>query len=951
VKYIKNIIFFTLLFFSYHSIATHIRAGEVVAKKISTLRYEFTFFGYRDQDGVIFTNGRFDFGDGNFAGDGTDIAIPWDQSKIVVLGNGVERWEFTLFHTYQAPNNYLVSYSEQNRNDNILNIPNLTPFYVETLVVIDALIPNSTPFFTVPPIDQGVVGFRFEHNPGAFDPDGDSLSYFLTTPKMSRNSETPNYRVLNEPSYYENFSTGNQAGDEPPTLSIDPTNGTLVWDSPGGILIPPLENREYNVAFVVEEWRKINGEWFKLGFVTRDMQIIIWNFDNEPPEIEVPNDTCVVAGAHITGVITSIDPDGDPVKLEAFGGPFEVNPPFATFTPSPPAFQESPALLVFDWTTACGQVRERPYEVQIKATDDPTIPMIGNAPGSANFETWRITVVGPQPTGLAVNAVAGRSVQLDWEDYSCPNADFMQVWRRVGEFAIDAKCNPGVPENAGFELVDVLDIGVTSYLDTNNGIGLAAGSKYCYRLVATFPGPAGGLSLASEEACDSLTINVPLITNVDIKSTSEMTGQIDLRWTPPIEIDVTQFPPNYSYSVLRTEGKGPEGSFMPIALNQADTFLLDVGLNTENLSFAYKIVLHDNGGVPIDTSAVASSIRLEPTPEVGTIKLNWSGNTPWSISTQESPYHFIYRDNVDNADLSAIRLIDSVEVTMDGLTYLDDGRFNGVNLDEEIEYCYWISTRGSYGNALIFSPLINNSQIICAQPNDTIPPCTPVTIAFDTSAPFSCEINSSDQSCDFNDYQNRLFWSQDAELACGDDINKYRIYFSRSGKKETFLLLSETQDLFFVHDGLSSYAGCYMITSVDRSGNESQFSEVFCNDNCPQFLLPNVFTPNGDGVNDLFRPFYSGNRIGKEITGFSNTSCPRFVRSLDFKVFNRAGTTVFEFNSVENENDFLINWDGTTNGGRALPSGAYFYSAEVMFARLNPEDAVEVYSGWVQIMR
>ncbi|MEP1096017.1 MAG: gliding motility-associated C-terminal domain-containing protein, partial [Cyclobacteriaceae bacterium] len=219
--------------------ATHIRAGEVVAKKISALTYEFTFFGYRDQDGVIFGNGRFDFGDGAFAGDGTDREIPWDQSRIVFLGNGVERWEFSLTHTYQAPNNYLVSYTEENRNDNILNIPNLTPFHVETLVVIDALIPNSTPFFTVPPIDQGVVGFRFEHNPGAFDPDGDSLSYFFTIPKMSKTSETPNYRSLVDPSFYEgNFSTGNQVGDGPPSLILDPGNGTLVWDSPGGAGIP-----------------------------------------------------------------------------------------------------------------------------------------------------------------------------------------------------------------------------------------------------------------------------------------------------------------------------------------------------------------------------------------------------------------------------------------------------------------------------------------------------------------------------------------------------------------------------------------------------------------------------------------------------------------------------------------------------------------------------------------
>ena len=40
--------------------ATHIRAGEVVAKRVSGLTYQFTFIGYRDADGVPFGNGTFD---------------------------------------------------------------------------------------------------------------------------------------------------------------------------------------------------------------------------------------------------------------------------------------------------------------------------------------------------------------------------------------------------------------------------------------------------------------------------------------------------------------------------------------------------------------------------------------------------------------------------------------------------------------------------------------------------------------------------------------------------------------------------------------------------------------------------------------------------------------------------------------------------------------------------
>lgn len=947
----------TLLVFFVDSMATHIRAGEVIARRVdnSSLQYAFTFFGYRDQEGVQFGQGRFDFGDGSVWGDIPEEQIPWDLNRIVDLGNGVERWEFTLFHTYEAANNYLVSYSEDFRNADIQNITGSinTSFHVETLIVIDPLIgENNTPIFTVPPIDQGVVGFRFEHNPGAFDPDGDSLSYYFTIPQKGNNQDVDGYRTLIDPSFYVDFTTGNQANDGIPTLVLDPVSGTMVWDAPGGLNIPPLENREFNVAFVVEEWRIINGEAVPLGFVTRDMQIIIWNFDNEPPTIEVPPDTCVIAGDVIFDTIVGVDPDGDPVKLEAFGGPFEVNPPIATFTPSnPPIFQDNPATLNFEWETVCGHIRTRPYDVQFKATDNPTIPMIDNAPGSVNFETWRITVVGPAPTGLMADAVAGGSMQLDWDDYSCPNADSIQVWRRVGEFEFDPTCEPGIPENSGYELVDVVRASQTSFLDDNSGLGLSPASKYCYRLVATFPGTTGGLSIASEEACDSLAIVVPIITNVDIRSTSETEGEVRVQWTPPYEIDQVLFPPDYSYSVLRTEGEGPGGTFEVLSTSQADTFFVDTGLNTDDLSYAYKIAFADRFGNPVDTSVVASSIRLEPTPQVGAIRLNWDGNTPWSIIDQEFPYHYVYRDNVLTNFLDSLVLVDSVDVTVGGLSYIDDGRFNDVDLEETIEYCYRVVTQGSYGNDLIPSPLINGAQITCTQPNDTIPPCTPVAINFDSSGPFSCENNNLTMGCDFNDYQNRLVWTPDDEAVCGDDIQKYRVYFSPDGDLEPFVLLSETEETSYIHAGLSSYAGCYQITAVDRSGNESQISETFCNDNCPNFLMPNVFSPNGDGVNDFLTPFYSGELIGRTIDGFSNLDCPRFVKDIQFTVFNRAGASIFTYDSFENENNFLINWDGRTASGGDVPEGAYFYTAEVTFERLNPEDELEVYNGWVQIIR
>ncbi|MEP0987768.1 gliding motility-associated C-terminal domain-containing protein [Ekhidna sp.] len=934
--------FLRFLFFSFLSFAaiiahaTHIRAGEVIAKRVSGLTYEFTFIGYRDVEGVPFGNGVFDFGDGTTFG-GENEAIPW--GNIEDLGNGVEKWEFTLTHTYSGSANYLVSYQEDFRNANIQNMSGSvnTSFYVETLIIIDPLIVNSTPFFTVPPIDQGVVGGIFEHNPGAFDPDGDSLSYFFTTPKLSEGQDVNGYQSLISESFYDNFNEGNQAKDGPPTLTIDPVTGTLVWDAPGGATIPDKENREFNVAFVVEEWRRINGQLIRLGFVTRDMQIIIWNYDNEPPELEIPEDTCVVAGETLTGIITGTDPDGDPVKIEAFGGPFQISPS-ATVDPDPAEFQGPPSILNFEWSPSCEQVRAAPYEVQFKAEDDPSIVGVPNPPGQVNFETWRITVLGPPPTGLNATTQTGRRIALNWDPYSCTNADSMQVWRRVGEFSFDPTCNPGIPENSGYELIETLAASQTSYVDTNGSIGLSPGSKYCYRLVATYPLPAGGISLASEEACDSLLIDVPVITKVDVLETSETVGEIEINWTEPIQKSPTFGP--FQYEVLRKEGTQAGGTYVSINGPSSNLSFIDTGINTEDISYSYKIVLHDNTNQPVDTSQQASSVWLQPKPLVGAIRLNWDANVPWSNNSQKFPYHYIWRDNVDNSDLADIQLIDSVVVSMDGLSYLDDGRFNGITLDEEVEYCYFVTTYGTYDNDLLPEPLINNSQIICAQPNDTIPPCAPISIQFNSS--FDCEVQASCQSSSGNsgvDLVNAFSWDYDRDITCDDDIEFFRVYFSNSGPEGEFEVLTETTATEFFHNNLNTLAYCYYVTAVDRSGNESLISEVICNDNCPQYVLPNVFTPNGDSRNDTFRPMQT------------TETCPRFVQKVIFKVFNRAGTELFSYDSSEPEKSIFIDWNGTTKGGNELPAGVYYYSAEVLFNRLNPEEAVEVINGWVQIIR
>ncbi len=916
-----------------NSYATHIRAGEIIAVRENrdgspanvSLTYKFTLVLYTDDSSPVPPGGgKINFGDGSGDFNLNDV---FETSTKVGLGDGISLNTFVFYHTYPNPQEFVITYREFNRNPNsrtMINSVN-TPFYIETTFIIDPFFGlNSTPVLLVPPVDKAAIGAIFIHNPGAFDLDGDSLSYKLIQNKQDQDVPVNGFKFPNDPSLYEglDYNFANQAKAGPPTFTLDPITGDLVWDAPG------VEG-EYNVAFIVEEWRKIGGEWFLLGYVTRDMQIRVEKTDNNPPELIMPNDTCIVAGSLLEQQIRADDADGHQVKIESFGGIYELASSPATFSPNPPVWMPVIATMDISWQTNGSHVRNRPYQVQFKATDDPPV-------GAAlvDIQTWNITVVGPAPENVTANINPGRTVNLNWDAYKYRNnAHQMQVWRRVGSFDFEAdNCQTGIPDFAGYELVSEININNASFLDDNDGAGLMPGVSYCYRLVAVWPLPGGGESYASEEVCVEMEANVPLITNVSVENTSNTDGEIFIRWTPPFDINQALFPPPYRYDLVRASGFSGSDN-MTLVTSTSDTTFTDTGLNTLNQTYNYRIALYDANNNMVDTSAVASSVRLEAGSLLGAIDLNWRAEVPWSNNVQEYPYHLIYRNDGEGGPLE---LIDSVNVNISGFNYLDQGQYNGVPLVDIKEYCYYVQTRGSYSNPKVIDPLLNKSQIICAQPNDTIPPCVPPMVRLDLGDQQDCLDFLADKSCSFSSFFNTITWDDLSEDECGEDIRRYNVYFSPTGEEGTFEIVSppDLTTTTFVHRNLRSLAGCYRITSVDRSNNESEFSETICNDNCPQYELPNVFTPNEDGTNDTFRPL----------------DCPRFVESVNFTVVNRWGKEVYRFSS-NGENSIYIDWDGKTNQGEELPSGVYYYVAEVTFIRLNPSDAVQTFKGWVQILK
>jgi gliding motility-associated-like protein len=86
---------------------------------------------------------------------------------------------------------------------------------------------------------------------------------------------------------------------------------------------------------------------------------------------------------------------------------------------------------------------------------------------------------------------------------------------------------------------------------------------------------------------------------------------------------------------------------------------------------------------------------------------------------------------------------------------------------------------------------------------------------------------------------------------------------------------------------------------------DSLWVQVLRTPRSAQVYLPNIFSPNGDGQNDLF-----------EISG-------QFIQEFDLQIFDRLGRVVFQ------SLDPSTAWDGTLANGQLAPQGVYIFRLEM----------------------
>lgn len=120
---------------------------------------------------------------------------------------------------------------------------------------------------------------------------------------------------------------------------------------------------------------------------------------------------------------------------------------------------------------------------------------------------------------------------------------------------------------------------------------------------------------------------------------------------------------------------------------------------------------------------------------------------------------------------------------------------------------------------------------------------------------------------------------------------------------------------------IASQPGVYSITVTNSCGSTTD--EIKVDMGACYVQMPNAFTPNNDGLNDVFRVKY-----------------PEFIKTFSMLIFDRWGNKVFQTTDARN------GWNGNSNG-LTQPSGNYIWN----ISYTDIEGKTESLKGWVVLIR
>jgi len=321
----------------------------------------------------------------------------------------------------------------------------------------------------------------------------------------------------------------------------------------------------------------------------------------------------------------------------------------------------------------------------------------------------------------------------------------------------------------------------------------------------------------------------------------------------------------------------------------------------------YTIIAQDSNGCfelieATITEPEILEVTIESTPEIcvgeedGTIDLTIIGGTAPYSTRLESETDFV-QDRLSFTDLAAgdyIIFIEDAQGCDETIIVTIDP---GVDLSATVEPIYGCNGNipSNYVNIVLNDPNIENDVLFGL---DTVDPLEmQLTPMFRELTPGTHYISISHANGCLTTYDIEIEAFEPLEITV-EESNINQITATVTGGRENYTFYLGDRDMGSDNVFYITETNTYDVTVVDENGCESTAS-IFI-----EFIdieIPNFFTPNGDGENDLWMP--DNIEIYPEI----------FI-----SIYDRYGRTVYTFKDNED------GWDGFYQNNE-LPTGDYWY--------------------------
>jgi hypothetical protein len=378
---------------------THIRAGYISAKPISCLEYEITLRIFTDTSSPVrFGDGELNFGDGSkhTTSDRPNTFPPELYGKAGFV-------EYSIIHAYQAPGAYIISYTEANRNEGILNLNNSVniAFHTQTNLIIDPLTGCfKTPVMLTPSVFTAPADDTLNLSFAALSNEDFILRYELVNP-------------LNIPS---------GAYTLPENASINLYNGLLTWDTQFmGLHVAG----EFLFTIKISYWTKSDDIPKYMGYTLIDTQIILEDSDHSPSIITSKDygdygRVYVPAGGTETIRVIYKGIDNENIELKHYTD-LSGTPEAFSFTTYDSAENMKVGILTLNSLQVID--REQPYIITVRGLESPQY-----FPSDVNFMLFT--------RDIFPEVITSAREDLDWNVYPNPTTGIINIHLPDGESSL-----------------------------------------------------------------------------------------------------------------------------------------------------------------------------------------------------------------------------------------------------------------------------------------------------------------------------------------------------------------------------------------------------------------------------------------------------------------------------------------------------------------------------------